>query len=405
MTEEREGDAMSGGNSRSDEENPLRFSAKEYERRHRKIRELMQLRGIDCLVITGDSGGFGSAAADIRYVSGLPAAVHNDGPYIVFPLSGGPVGYVGSSFAAEWCMRTSPFPVKGVSFKRGTRIRDYPTDVIARVKELDLERGTIGIVTMRVMPAYAYVAMQKELPLANLVSAGDVLLEARMIKSDEEIAFIRKSAEAADRGLEAIVQAARPGITEAELVAICDGAMIEAGSDRGNFILLGSGDWSTYEGTISGGTKRRLEKGDAILTEITGNYQGYYTQLCCPIVLGPQIPEGLKGRDEIHRAMYSAAYGALKAGNNVSAVDGKAAEAAAGLGDFRRAWALQTTELAESFFKLDVELKAGMCYVIHPWTEPRSGKGYNGHTIGNTCIVTTGEPVGVNTSPQEIRVV
>jgi Xaa-Pro aminopeptidase len=104
--------------------------------------------------------------------------------------------------------------------------------------------------------------------------------------------------------------------------------------------------------------------------------------------------------------MYSAARAALRAGNTVSTIDGKAAEAAARLGgDFRRAWALQTTELAESFFKLDVELRAGMCYVIHPWTEPRSGKGYNGHTIGDTCIVTAGDPEGVNNSLQEIRVV
>ena len=397
---------MNKRNDRLDDETPPGFSRKEFERRHRKIRELMQLRGVDCLVITGDSGGFGSAAADIRYVSGLPAAVHNDGPYIVFPFSGEPVGYVGSAFAAEWSRKRSPFPMKAVSFKRGTRIRDYPTDVIARIKELDLETGTIGIVTMRVMPAYAYVAMQKELPGANLVSAGDILLEARMVKSEEEMAFIRKSAGAADKGLEAMVAAVRPGITEAELVAICDAAMIEAGSDRGNFILLGSGDWSTYEGTISGGTGRRLRKGDVILTEITGNCQGYFTQLCCPMVLGQRIPDGLKKRDEIHRAMYSAARTALRAGNTVSTVDGKAAEAAARLGgDFRRAWALQTTELAESFFKLDVELKAGMCYVIHPWTEPRSGKGYNGHTIGDTCIVTAGEPEGVNKSRQEIRLV
>ena len=397
---------MNKKNDRPDEENPLIFSPKEFERRHRKIRELMQLRGVDCLVITGDSGGFGFAAADIRYVSGLPAAVHNDGPYIVFPFSGEPVGCVGSSFAAEWSRKTCPFPMKAVSFKKGTRIRDYPTDVIARIKELDLEMGTIGIVTMRVMPAYAYVAMQRELPGANLVSAGDILLEARMLKSEEEMAFIRKSAVAADRGLEAIVATARPGITEAELVAACDAAMIEAGSERGNFILLGSGDWSTYEGTISGGTRRKLRKGDVILTEITGNCQGYYTQLCCPIVLGPRIPDGLKKRDEIHRAMYSAAREALRAGNTVSMVDGKAAQAAARLGgDFRRAWALQTTELAESFFKLDVELRAGMCYVIHPWTEPRSEKGYNGHTIGNTCIVTAGEPEEVNKAPQEIRVV
>jgi Xaa-Pro aminopeptidase len=212
----------------SDARSVLSFSQKEFERRHRKIRELMQLRGIDCLVITGHNGGFGSAGADIRYVSGLPGAILTDGPYIVFPQFGEPTGIASSPFAAAWAAKSTSIPTKAVSFKKGTRLRDYTTDVVARIKELDLEGGTIGIVTMRVMPAYVYAGLQKELPHANLVSAGDILLECRMIKSNEEIAFMRKSGECADKGLEAIVEAARPGITEAELVAICDAAMVRA---------------------------------------------------------------------------------------------------------------------------------------------------------------------------------
>ncbi len=390
----------------SHEQEKLTFSAQEYERRHRKIRELMQLRGIDCLVITGHNGGFGSAGADIRYVSGLPGAILTDGPYILFPLFGEPIGVTSSPFAAAWAQKTTSIPMKAVSFKKGTRIRDYTTDVVARIKELDLERGTIGIVTMRVMPAYVYAGLQKELPYANLVSAGDILLESRMIKSPEEIEFMRKSGVCADAGLAAIVAAARPGITELELVALCDAAMVAAGSERGNFILLGSGSWSEMEGTISGGTARRLNKGDIIFTEITSNYQGYYTQLCCPISLGAKQPDSFKKFLEIEKAMYKLAYEELRPGNTVSAIDTKVAKLAASMGgDFRRAWALQISEAAESFFKLDTELRAGMCYVIHPWVEPRSGKGYNGHTVGNTCIVTDGKAEVVNRSAQDLRVV
>src|SRR5512137_977365 len=88
----------------------LKFSTQEYERRHRKIRELMQLRGIDCLVITGHNGGFGSAGADIRYVSGLPGAILTDGPYILFPLFGEPTGITSSPFAAEWAQKTTSIP-------------------------------------------------------------------------------------------------------------------------------------------------------------------------------------------------------------------------------------------------------------------------------------------------------
>jgi Xaa-Pro aminopeptidase len=384
----------------------LTFSTQEFERRHRKIRELMQLRGIDCLVVTGHNGGFGSAGADIRYVSGLPGAILTDGPYMIFPLFGEPVGITSSTFAAGWAQKTTSIPMKAVSFKKGTRIRDYTTDVVARIKELDLERGTIGIVTMRVMPAYVYTGLQKELPYANLVSAGDILLESRMIKSPEESDFMRRSGVCADAGLAAIVEAARPGITELELVALCDAAMVAAGSERGNFILLGSSPWSEMEGTISGGTERILTKGDVIFTEITSNYQGYYTQLCCPISLGARQPDSFRKFLEIEKAMYKLAYDELRPGNTVAAIDAKVAKLAASMGgDFRRAWALQISEAAESFFRLDTELKAGMCYVIHPWAEPRSGKGYNGHTVGNTCIVTDGKPEVLNRSVQELMVV
>jgi Xaa-Pro aminopeptidase len=382
------------------------FSQKEFARRHSRIRELMQLRGIDCLIITGHSGGFGSAGADIRYVSGLPGAILTDGPYIVFPQLGEPLGIASSPFAAAWAMKTSCVPVEAVSFKKGTRIRDYTTDVVARIKELDLERATIGIVSMRVMPAYVYTRLLEELPRANFVSAGDLLLEARMVKSPEEITFLRRSGEWADSGLEAIVEAARPGMTETELVAICDAAMVDAGADRGNFILLGSGAWSKMQGTISGGTEKKLTKGDVIFTEITSNYRGYYTQLCCPISLGGRFPDSFRKFLDIEKAMYKFAYEELRPGNSVSAIEAKVEKLAASMGgEFRRAWALQIAELAESFFKLDLELKAGMAYVIHPWLEPLSGKGYNGHTIGNTCIVTDGKPEVLNKSLQEVRVV
>jgi len=383
----------------------LTFSPQEYERRHRKIREVMQLRGIDCLIMTGHGGGYGSAVADVRYVSGL-TNLTTDGPYIVFPLHGEAVVITSHQLVADWAVKTSSLPVKPVSFKQGTRLRDYPTDIIARIKELGLEKGTIGIVTLRVMPAYAYMALRKGLPRANIISAGDVLLQCRRIKSAEEMQFIRKSGECADAGLQAILKAARPGISEAELVAECDAAMIKAGADRGNFILLGSGPWSEMEGTISAGTQRRLKKGDIISNEITSNYQGYFTQLCCPIIMGGKAPDAFKKLVKIHTAMYNLACEELRAGNTIGAVDAKTAKLAASMGgNFKRAWALQLSELAESFFKLDAELQKGMCYVIHPWTEPSSGRGFHGHTVGNTCLVTGGEPEVVHKTPLEVMVI
>ena len=387
-----------------DKDDVLEFSHKEVKRRHQKIRELMQLRGIDCLIITGHTGTHGAEVANICYVAGVSQFFQ--GGYILFPFAEEPVLFAASPVMAVGVRKVSQIPVEAVAFKPGTRIRDYATSIIAKIKKLGLEKGALGIVSMRVMPADVYNVLQRELPYANLVSAADVLLEARRIKSPEEMAFIRKSGECADKGVEAIVEAAQPGVTEEELIAYCDMAMIKAGSQRGNFILLGTGPWAEMHGTIGGGTQRRLQKGDLILNEITSCYGGYYTQLCVPISLGGDMPDDFMKLLEIHKAMHKTAFEELRPGNTISAIEEKVAEVAASHGsDFRRAWATQTSELAEAFFKLNTEIKTGMSYVNHPWTEFSSGEGFQGHTIGNTCIIKDGEPEIVHKSALELRVV
>jgi Xaa-Pro aminopeptidase len=388
------------------ENKDLNFSPQEFARRHRKIREIMQLRGIDCLIITGNTGYNNSFAADIRYVTGL-AGLAADGTYILFPLIGEPVYLAPSPFMAAQAEKQCSIPMAPVSFKKGTRIRDYASDLAGRLKDLGLEKSTIGIVSMRIMPVSVYMGIKRELPDANLVSAGDVLLQCRMIKSPEELEFIRKAGEGADKGIEAIVEAAQPGITEAELTARCDYAMIRAGVDRGPFILLGSNPWEEFQGAIgdTSQSQRKLQKGDIILTELSPSYGGYYVQLCVPISIGRNVPRSFTELLNIDKELYQLAVEELRPGNTVGAIEEKIFKLATSKGKFRRAWALQSVELAEAFFKLDLEIKANMSYVIHPWTEFSSGKGLEGHTIGNTVIVTGGEPEQVNRSPLDVIVV
>jgi Xaa-Pro aminopeptidase len=249
--------------------------------------------------------------------------------------------------------------------------------------------------------------IKRDLPYANFVSAGDVLLECRLTKSPEELEFVRKAGECADKGIEAIVEAARPGVTESELTARCDFAMISAGGDRGPFILIGSNSWEKFQGAIGDASQsqRRLQKGDIILTELSPSYGGYYVQLCVPISIGGKVPRSFTELLNIDKEIYQLALEELRPGNTVGSIEEKVFKLASQKGDFRRAWTLQSAELAESFFKFDTEIKANMSYVIHPWTEFSSGKGLEGHTIGNTVIVTGGEPEQVNRSPLDLMVV
>jgi Xaa-Pro dipeptidase len=386
-----------------DEEDVLKFSDQEIERRHKKIRELMQLRGIDCLIVTGHTGTYGAEAADIGYISGVSQFFQ--GGYILFPYGENPVFFAASPLIADRVREVSRIPVEPVAFRPGTRIRDYATSIVEMINKMNLKRGTLGIVSLRVMPSDVYINLKRELPQAKFLSAGELLLEARRIKSPEEMEFIRRSGKCADMGMEAIIEAAQPGVTEEELVAYCDMAMNRAGGPKGNFILLGSGPWQEMQGTIGGGGQRRLKKGDLILNEITSCYGGYYTQLCVPVSLGGDLPKDFLKLLNIHKSMHKTALNQLRPGNWISEIEEKVAAAAASTGgDFRRAWATQSTELAEAFFKLNTEVKAGMSYVNHPWTEWASGKGFQGHTIGNSCIVADTKPEIVHKTSLELRV-
>ncbi len=386
------------------EEKVLRFSKVEFDRRHREIRERMEIRGIDCLVI-------GASVPDVCYVSGVSGFSAN--VYIVFPLVGEPTLLAISTFGAARTEKECAIPVRVVSYKKGkpegVRIRDFATDIVARVKELGFEKGTIGILSMRSIPAPVYLDIRKELPHADLVDAGDILLECRRIKSQEEIESLRKAGECADKGIEAIAEAARPGVTEAELTATCDYAMALAGAERGSFILLGSGPWSERQGAIgdSSQSQRKLQKGDIILNEIAPSYDGYSVQLCVPISIGGDVPEGFKNLMRIHNAMYELAFNELRPGTTVGATEKKVFELGVSLGgDFRRAWTLQTVEPGEAYFKLNfAKFKPGMAFVNHPWTEPSSGIGHEGHTIGNTLIVTENEPILTSRLPRELIIV
>ena len=377
-------------------ESELVFSKEEYSRRYANIRALMQARGVDCLVIRGHNGSYGVGGSDTRYVAGA-ATLMEGGPYVIFPFVGDPLLITHVVRGRD----EGVLSAEQVSFKKGTRLRDYGTHIANRLRDFGLEKATIGLVTTRVMPIKDYLAMKRELPRAQFVPADDIILHCRLVRSEEEMAFLRRSANMADAGMKAIIDLAKPGVAEKELILACDTAMARAGGEPGNFILLGSGQWE-LEGVIWRGTGRILEKGDVILTELTSNYKGYYTQLCCPIVLGKKPPAGFVKRLQVNKVMYQTAFDNLKPGNFVGSIENMVEERAASMGKWQRSWAVQSAELAESFYKVNLQIQRNMCFVIHPWSEPLSGKGYMGHTIGNTCLVTEVEPEMLHRSPNDV---
>jgi Xaa-Pro aminopeptidase len=389
-----------------EEKKVLGFSQAEWERRYQKIRGLMQLRDIDCLIITGHEGRNGAWLCNLRYSCGMGVRVN----YILLPLEGEILGLSDMPGGGE-----GPIPVQMVPFKKGKgeakRVRDWASGIVTRIKELGMEKANVGIVDMRVMPAGVYMELLRDLPQANFMPAGDVLLEARRVTSAEEQEYVRKAGECADKGAEAMIEAAsRPGGTLKDIRLACRVAMLEAGATWVNFAIINIASWSEIESSIMPPRRpdNKVQKGDLILNEIEPGYEGYYVQACYPIsVGGTNLPNSFKDLFKLHKDIYNMANEELRPGARVIEIERKAFKLASSRGDFSRVWTLEAAEVEEDLNKATyAEIKAGMCFVNHPWTEPAAGiPGHRGHFLGNTVIVTESKPMVTSRMPIELRVI
>lgn len=387
-----------------------KFPQEEGARRHKLIREQMGFRGLDCLIICGNSGNFRGYHLDTRWVSNW--ASWFDPNYIVFPFEGDLVVYTfpGHPFLVE----AIGF-IKAMVFKGTAMGMDQAGSIVDRIKELNFEKARIGITPMRFMSAQVYVELLRQLPDAKFIDASDLIQQLRIIKSPIEQEFIRKAGECADKGFKAMLEATRPGVKESELATACETAMVNNGAELGPHLLMGSGSWETRSGPIClGGSQRILKKGDIILNEITACYGGYSVQLCRPISIGTP-PEDFMQLYEIHREMYRIVVDNLKPGNRTEDIDAKAIQYAlkkdpTRFGEWN--WVLQSGEISDAgIYKMRGELKPGMSFVVHPWTTDKSvrpghtGGIISGHIIGDTYIITDSGCQGTSKLPFELSIV
>ena len=204
----------------------LTFSREEYQRRYEKIRAAMDRRGLVCLVITGNTGWFNGEQANLRYVTGLD--VWLEPLFAVFPLEGDPVVfYKGGIFSQRTMRSAAPITFESTPLKPNTGNAAYFEPLVAKkVKELGFDGKVVGLAVERVFPVNALRELEKEVAHATLVDANDLMNEVRLVKSAEEIKFLWRSGYCADKAMEALIDAVRPGVTERELYLAADNAAV-----------------------------------------------------------------------------------------------------------------------------------------------------------------------------------
>ena len=131
---------------------------------------------------------------------------------------------------------------------------------------------------------------------------SELITKLRVIKSDEELVYVKKAAELADRALDEAWKYTKAGASEAKILAEMQRAVLEGGGDYpANEYIIGSGDNALlcrYQAE-----KRNLSDTDQLSLEWAGTYKHYHSAMFRTIPVG--IP------DTKHKKMHEACVEAL----------------------------------------------------------------------------------------------
>ncbi len=272
------------------------MSRTELERRWRAVRELMERQGIDVLYTQTDHENWGY----VRYLTDFPQGGY--GTSVVFPrdsdnvtlVSHGPAGgtqHLDGSNPAAPGVRTWLTEAYFPALDYCSRL-----DTGAALKALQpYAKGRIGIVGAHQMVFPMVDTIRRELSGATFVDLTAELDSLKMIKSAEEIAFIRGTAKLQDDTMAAAIGMIEPGIRDIDIIAAAEHYAYTHGSEYGVF-MVGSAQPGEPDGFIrpKHQAQRVIERGDiiSILVEACGA-GGLYCEVGRTVVVG-------SAPDELH---------------------------------------------------------------------------------------------------------
>ncbi len=264
-----------------------RFSAPEMGRRFGLARDLMRAQDLAALVVFGTSATNRASMANPFWLSNHLDLHHC---YLVVALDEEheTALYTGLTNHVPNAREVSDVPiVEWGGYDPSERIS-------ARLREIGAARDRVGLVGANAkfsmgMPYQHHERLGRALPDVELVDVTGAFQRLRLVKSQEEIEWLRRAAELTDKAILAVARAAQPGVSEIELVAAGESAYrSDGGTPRIMFLRSMAMDDPTGCLPAQNPSQRRLRTGDVIITELSASYWGYTGQIHRPIVVGTE---------------------------------------------------------------------------------------------------------------------
>ncbi len=200
--------------------------------------------------------------------------------------------------------------------------REFAGELAGVIKELNISK--LGFEQDFVTVAQHQKMAEGLKDVAELVAQEDMVLGLRSIKTVEEIEFIAKAVEIADKAFDHILGYLRPGLTERQVALELERKMQDLGASAASFeIIVASGHRSSLPHGIA--SEKVIQPGEFVKIDFGCVYQGYVSDTTRTVVLGKASEKQREIYDLVLKAQLAALEG-IKAGISGEAIDALARE-------------------------------------------------------------------------------
>lgn len=286
----------------------MRITEAEFKSRIARCAELMREQGLDALVSYASRTHYGA----VRYFTGYePWLTPEEWAFAVLtPGHGNEITLLSNSPWDFW------------EFNR--RKATWVPDVIVGSKWaasitplLPKTARRVGVAGWSAFPAPVYEGMRDAFPDARFTDATELVRGLRAIKSEAEIEILRLVGDLSDVAGRELYDAARPGVTEREVVARIDAALMRGGAELMAYpTILGSGP-KTIASCFQP-TDRPIGDGEVVQLDCGPMLDGYKADYSRVVLAGTSRPPAALKLVETAAEMYDACAAKLRAGTRCS---------------------------------------------------------------------------------------
>jgi Xaa-Pro aminopeptidase len=287
--------------------NDIVFPMAEFERRLTELRRRMGVKGIDAMLVT--------TPQNITYLTGYQTTGYYYFQAIVVPLEGEPFMVIrrledSNVQTRTWVEQSRPY-------------EDTDEPVAKLVKALD----EFGLGQKRIgyeRNCYFFRAPEQERLLAlagkaSFVDCSGLVEQGRVVKSEAEIRLMRRAARTLEAGMQAGLDATKPGASENDIAAAVHYATFRAGGEYtavAPFVCSGprtSIGHATWEG-------RTVGRNEPVFLELGSSIQRYHVAMMRSIWVGDPTPD-IQEAEKVLSEAIEATMASMKSGVPASRPD------------------------------------------------------------------------------------